>query len=84
VHGIAKKRQNLLRAAAAGLVLIGIAGFAAEQLAIFEGHASSANHIFAVANVNVIELSHGTFLNGYSLFACGGATSAARILVSQF
>jgi hypothetical protein len=67
VHGVPEIRQNLLRAAAAALVFIRVAGLASNQFAVFERHASSANPVFPVADVDMVELCHASILCGYRL-----------------
>jgi large subunit ribosomal protein L28 len=84
VHRVAKIRQNLFRAAAAGFVFIRVARLAPNQLAVFECHASSANPVFPVADVDMIELCHASILSRYNLLSCGTAVFTDRILVSQF
>lgn len=84
VHSVAEVRQDLLRTAVAGILLIRITGFASNQFTVFKCHTTSANPVFPVADVDVIELCHASILFGYSVLSCGLAASAARILVSQF
>ena len=84
VHGIAKVRQDLFRTTPAGFLFVRIAGFAAYQFAVFKCHTASANPVFSVADVDVIELCHASILSGCNVLSCGVAASAARILVSQF
>jgi hypothetical protein len=64
VHGIAEIRQNLLRAPLAAFVFIRAASFAPYQLTVFECHAASANPVFPVADVDMIELCHAFILMG--------------------
>jgi hypothetical protein len=56
VHRIAEVADNPLRAQAAGLLFVGIAPFYMQQLLVPHGHAPSANPVFAVPGVNVIEI----------------------------
>ena len=62
MHGIAEIGKDLLGTAAAGLVLIGVARLAPDQFTVFEGHTASANPIFPVADVDMIELCHASIL----------------------
>jgi large subunit ribosomal protein L28 len=48
----------LKRASLAGFVFIDIARFAAKQFLVIEGHRPSANPVFSVAYVDVIEFGH--------------------------
>jgi hypothetical protein len=63
VHGVAEVRQNLARAALAGVLFLRVARFAPDQLLVFEGHGSTAHPILAVTHVYVIEFSHAAVLD---------------------
>jgi hypothetical protein len=56
VHGIAEIANNPLRAQTAGFFFVRIAPLDMQQLLIPDCHAASANPIFAVAGVNMIEI----------------------------
>ena len=63
VHRFAKIGEHLFGAAPAGFLLIGIAGFAADQFLVFVRHGSAANPFAPVMNMDMIEFRHGlTFL----------------------
>ncbi len=56
MHGIAEVADDPLGAQTAGLLLIGIASLAVQQLFVADGHASPADPVFSIAGVNVVEI----------------------------
>ncbi len=56
MHGVAEIRDDPLRAQAAGFLFVGIAPLDVQQLFLPDGHTSTANPVFTVPGVNVIEI----------------------------
>jgi hypothetical protein len=65
VHGLSKIGEHLLGATPASILLVGIAGFAAEQFLIFVRHRTAADPFVSFMNMDMIEFRHAsTFLVG--------------------
>jgi len=63
VHGLTEISEHLLGATAAGVLLVGVAGFAAKQFLVFVCHRTAADPFSSFMNMNMIEFRHGsTFL----------------------
>jgi hypothetical protein len=60
VHRLAKISEHLLSTTPARILLVGIAGFAAEQFLIFVGHGTAADPFSSFVNMNMIEFRHGS------------------------
>lgn len=56
MHGSAEVIENLFGAAAAGLVLVGIARLPMEDLALVQRHTAAADPVFAGAEVDVVKV----------------------------
>ena len=80
MHGLAKVGQHLFRAAPAGFLLIGIAGFAADQFLVFVGHGSAANPFASLMNMDMIEFGHSSLFLVRRLMTCAGSPALDTML----